>query len=158
VLLAAVLLRSFPLASLCVLLLSRLLLGVGESWVATGTAIWGMGRVGAAFTAQVISWSGIASYGALAVGAPTGVWLDSRIGPWGLGVIGIVAALAGIWWASTIAAVPVQPGKGVAFRRVLGSVFPYGLGLNRYTCPTRRLQRPPGSLRSTTGSTSPLRA
>jgi MFS family permease len=129
VLLAAVLLRSYPLASLCVLLLSRLFLGVAESWVATGATIWGMDRVGAAFTAQVISWSGIASYGALAVGAPSGVWLDSRIGPWALGVVGTVVALAGIWWASTIAAVPIQPGKGVPFRRVLGIVFPYGLGL-----------------------------
>src|SRR5262245_21926717 len=64
-----------PLASLGVLLLSRLTLGVGESWVATGATLWGIGRVGEACTAQVISWSGIASYGALAVGAPTGVWL-----------------------------------------------------------------------------------
>jgi len=88
-----------------------------------------MGRVGAAFTAQVISWSGIASYGALAVGAPTGVWLDNRFGPWALGVVGIAAALAGASWASTIAAVPVQAGKGLPVRRVFGKVFPYGLGL-----------------------------
>jgi MFS family permease len=129
VLLAAVLLRSYPFVSLCVLLLSRLFLGVAESWVATGATIWGMGRVGVAFAAQVISWSGIASYGALAVGAPSGVWLDNRFGPWALGVVGIIVALAGMGWASTIAAVPVQSGKGEPLRRVLGSVFPYGLGL-----------------------------
>jgi len=47
VLLAAVLLRSYPLASLYVLLLSRLFLGVAESWVATGATIWGMAALAA---------------------------------------------------------------------------------------------------------------
>jgi predicted MFS family arabinose efflux permease len=88
-----------------------------------------MGRVGTAFTAPAISWSGIASYGALALGAPTGVWLDSRFGLWAVGMVGIVAALAGILWASTIAGVATQPGKGLPFRRVLGIVLPYGLCL-----------------------------
>jgi MFS family permease len=54
-------LQGDPLASLGVLFLSRLTLGFGESWVATGATVWGIGRVGAAYTAQVISWSGIAS-------------------------------------------------------------------------------------------------
>ncbi len=122
-------LKGDPLASLCVLLVSRLSLGFGESWVATGATIWGIGRVGAAYTARVISWSGIASYGALAVGAPVGVWLENSFGLGAIGVVSVVAALTGLLWASAIGAVPILPGKGLAFRQVLAKVFPYGLSL-----------------------------
>ena len=122
-------LKGDPLASLCVLLVSRLSLGFGESWVATGATIWGIGRVGAAYTARVISWSGIASYGALAVGAPVGVWLENSFGLGAIGGVSVVAALTGLLWASAIGAVPILPGKGLAFRQVLAKVFPYGLSL-----------------------------
>jgi MFS family permease len=118
-----------PLASLCVLLLSRLTLGVGESWVATGATIWGIGRVGEASTAQVISWSGIASYGALAVGAPMGVWLANSCGVGAIGVVSVVAALAGLLWAAAVGAIAILPGKSLPFRQVLEQVFPYGLSL-----------------------------
>src|SRR5262249_16376814 len=118
-----------PLASLGVLLLSRLTLGVGESWVATGATLWGIGRVGEACTAQVISWSGIASYGALAVGAPTGVWLANGFGLGAIGVVSVVAALAGLFWATAIGAIATVPGKSLLFGHVLGQVFPYGLSL-----------------------------
>jgi MFS family permease len=118
-----------PLASLCVLLVSRLSLGFGERGIATGATIWGIGRVGAAYTAQVIAWSGIASYGALAVGAPVGVWLENSFGLGAIGVVSVVAALTGWLWASAIGAVPILPGKGLAFRHVLAKVFPSGLSL-----------------------------
>ena len=117
------------LASFCVLLVSRLILGFGESWVATGATIWGIGRVGSASTAQVISWSGIASYGALAVGAPFGVWLENNVSVGAIGVVSVVAALGGFLWVSFIRSIPIQPGEGLAFRQVLGKVFPYGASL-----------------------------
>ncbi|TMB64950.1 MAG: MFS transporter, partial [Deltaproteobacteria bacterium] len=91
-----------PLASLCVLLMSRLLLGLGESSVATGATVWGIGRVGAANTAQVISWSGIASYGALAVGAPIGLWLERNFGIGVIGALSVVLALGGFFGAWAI--------------------------------------------------------
>jgi len=49
-------LSDLPLVGLCLLLLCRLIL-MGESCVATGATLWGMGRVGAAYTTQVISWT-----------------------------------------------------------------------------------------------------
>ena len=122
-------LKGDPLASLCVLLVSRVSLGFGESWVATGATIWGIGRVGAAYTAQAISWSGIASYGALAIGAPVGAWLENSFGLGAIGAVSAVAALIGLLWASAIGAVPILPGKGLAFRQVLAKVFSYGLSL-----------------------------
>jgi hypothetical protein len=63
-----------------VLLLSRVVLGYGESSIATGTITWGLGRVGPEKATQVISWSGIASYSAMALGAPLGIWIERHYG------------------------------------------------------------------------------
>ena len=122
-------LSNLPLVSLCLLLLCRLILGVGESYVATGATLWGMGRVGATHTTMVISWSGIASYGALAAGAPAGLWLENSLGAGAIGLVGAGTAVAGILWASTIRAIPILPGKTLGFRQVFGKVFPHGLSL-----------------------------
>ncbi|WP_177490662.1 MFS transporter, partial [Pseudomonas sp. HMWF006] len=77
---------NLPMLSLISLLIGRLVLGSAESLVGSGSIGWGIGRVGAANTAKVISWNGIASYGALAVGAPFGVWLVGQLGLWSMGV------------------------------------------------------------------------
>ena len=67
--------------SLSLLIASRLVLGVGESLGSTGSTLWGITSAGPSSTAKVISFNGIATYGAMAVGAPLGVVLDSL---WGL--------------------------------------------------------------------------
>lgn len=51
----------------------------------SGSIGWGIGRVGAEHTAKVISWNGIASYGALAIGAPLGVLMVKSLGLWSMG-------------------------------------------------------------------------
>ena len=61
-LLTAVWLQAKAMACLVVLLVSRVILGCGESCVATGALTWGLGRVAPEYAAQVISWCGIASY------------------------------------------------------------------------------------------------
>ncbi len=88
-LVAAASLQSKTMACFVVLLISRLILGCGESCVATGATTWGLGRVDPAYAAQVISWSGIAAYGAMAAGAPLGIWLETR---YGLESIGVAAS------------------------------------------------------------------
>src|SRR5258708_37605289 len=108
-----------PLTSFYLLLLCRLILGFGESWVATGATLWAIGRVGAASTAQVISWSGIASYGALAAGAPTGVWLKNSVGLGAIGVVSVTVAGLGLLWALTIGAAPILAGDELPFGLVL---------------------------------------
>jgi MFS family permease len=122
-------LKDYPLASFAVLIMSRLILGFGESWIATGATIWGIGRVGAVYTAQVISWSGIASFGALAVGAPFGVWIENNFGLGAIGVVSVAVTLAAFLWASGIRAIRIERGKNLGFGQVLGRVFPYGLSL-----------------------------
>ena len=84
-LIAALSIESRTMACFAVLLISRLILGCSESCVATGAITWGLGRVAPENAAQVISWSGIASYGAMAAGALLvfGLRTDSESSPLG---------------------------------------------------------------------------
>jgi MFS family permease len=118
-----------PVLSLAALLAGRLVLGFGESWVGTGCITWGIGRVGATHTAKVISWNGISTYGALAVGAPLGVQLQAQ---WGFGAIGaavLAAGLLGLVLAAPRARVAVPGGARMAFTQVVARVLPHGLAL-----------------------------
>lgn len=111
------------------LMAARLMLGAGESLVTTGTIAWGIGSAGARHTAKVISWNGITTYGALAVGAPVGVLLAS-VG--GLGTIGVVTTLiAGValLLARRRPPVPILKGDRLPFARVFRAMTPFGLCL-----------------------------
>ncbi|MHA3739305.1 MFS transporter [Pseudomonas sp. Eth.TT006] len=120
---------NLPMLSLISLLIGRLVLGSAESLVGSGSIGWGIGRVGAANTAKVISWNGIASYGALAVGAPLGVWLVGQLGLWSMGVSIILLAALGLLLAWPKTAAPIVSGERLPFMHVLGRVFPHGCGL-----------------------------
>ena len=126
---AAALHRNPAWLSLTSLLASRLVLGVGESLGSTGATLWGITAVGQENTAKVISFNGVATYGALALGAPLGVVMEQQ---WGLASIGIVTILlCGVSFvlASRKAPVPVVPGEHLPFREVLGRVTPHGISL-----------------------------
>ena len=118
-----------PLACLGLILTSRLILGFGESWLATGASLWGIGRVGQEHTARVISWSGICSYGGLAIGAPLGVWIEKAWGLSGVGVVSVAVSCLGLLTAWPIGEVDVPEGEPLAFRQVLNRVFPHGMSL-----------------------------
>jgi MFS family permease len=122
-------LNLLPLACLGLILTSRLILGFGESWLATGASLWGIARVGQEHTARVISWSGICSYGGLAIGAPLGVWIEKVWGLSGVGVVSIAVSCLGLLTAWPIGEVAVPEGKPLAFRLVLNRVFPHGMSL-----------------------------
>ena len=115
--------------SLCTLLVGRILLGAAESLVGSGSIGWGIGRVGAANTAKVISWNGIASYGALAIGAPLGVVMVKYLGLWSMGVSIILLAGLGIALAWNKTAAAIVAGVRLPFLHVLGRVLPHGTGL-----------------------------
>jgi predicted MFS family arabinose efflux permease len=127
--LLANLLSHMPALSLAVLMAGRLVLGFGESWVGTGCITWGIGRVGATHTAKVISWNGISTYGALAIGAPLGVQLQAQ---WGFGAVGaavLAAGVLGLALAAPRAKVAVVGGARMAFSQVVARVLPHGLAL-----------------------------
>ena len=106
-----------------------MILGIGQSFAGTGSTLWGVGVVGSLHIGRVISWNGIVTYGAMAMGAPLGVLCYSHIGLSGLAVVIMAVALVAILCALPRAAVKATKGKAMSFRAVLGRVWPYGMAL-----------------------------
>ena len=126
---AAALHRDPAWLSLTFLIASRLVLGVGESLGSTGATLWGISSAGPEHTAKVISYNGVSTYGALALGAPLGVVMEMHWGLTSVAILTIVVCALAYAWAATKPPVPVTPGEHLPFRNVLGRVTPHGLGL-----------------------------
>lgn len=118
-----------PAASLALLCVGRLLLGAGQSFAGTGSTLWGIGVVGSLHIGKVISWSGVVTYGAMAIGAPLGVWIFSLGGLTLLSVCIIAVALTALLAAWRKTPVAGKATSQIPFRQVLGKVLPYGLAL-----------------------------
>lgn len=119
----------WPLMSLALLCVGRIILGIGQSFAGTGSTLWGVGVVGAPHIGRVISWNGIVTYGAMAMGAPLGVLCYSYIGLQGLSLAIMAVAAVAILAALPRAEVKATKGKPMSFRAVLGRVWPYGMAL-----------------------------
>ena len=128
-LLAAASLQGTPSLSIGCLIASRLALGVGESLGSTGATLWGITSVGQEHTAKVISFNGISTYGAMALGAPLGVVLATHLGLFSLGILTITVCGASIAFAVGKEAVPLMVGEHLPFQKVLSRMAPYGAGL-----------------------------
>ncbi|WP_312240533.1 MFS transporter [Pantoea sp.] len=118
---------AMPFVSLALLCLGRLILGLGQSFAGTGTTLWGVGRVGSLHIGRVISWNGIVTYGAMAIGAPLGVLIFRSGGLLLLASVIILICLLAIALAWPRAKVKAGKTEPMPFRAVLGKV--YGLGL-----------------------------
>ncbi|TCB98751.1 MFS transporter [Kosakonia quasisacchari] len=114
---------------LLLLCLGRVILGIGQSFAGTGASLWGVGVVGSIHIGRVISWNGIATYGAMAIGAPLGVVCYQYGGLQGLSLTIMGVALLAILLALPRAAVKGSKGKPLPFRAVLGRVWLYGMAL-----------------------------
>lgn len=128
-LLLAALVTRIPWLSLGLIFIARLALGCAESCVGTGAIAWGMGQVGHRHTARVISWNGVATYGALAAGAPLGVLLEHHYGFAIIGGVTLLLALAALPLAQLKRATITVAGERAPFRTVAARVVPYGIGL-----------------------------
>ncbi|STQ56947.1 major facilitator superfamily protein [Pseudescherichia vulneris] len=102
---------------------------MGQSFAGTGSTLWGVGTVGSLHIGKVISWNGIASYGAMALGAPLGVLCFHYVGLTGLSLTIMAVALVAFLFALTRPAVKVTKGKPLPFRDVLGRIWLYGMAL-----------------------------
>ncbi len=127
--LLATLVESLPALSLSILIVGRLLLGVAQGLIGVGTISWCMGAVGAEHTARSISWNGIASYGAIAIGAPLGVVMVAEFGYTSLGIALSVLAALGLLLIRHKPSVPVVRGERLPFWAVFGRIAPFGASL-----------------------------
>ncbi|SCX82265.1 Predicted arabinose efflux permease, MFS family [Pseudomonas sp. NFACC37-1] len=128
--LISTLLQSFALPSLLILIAGRLLLGVAQGLIGVGTISWCMGQVGVEHTARSISWNGIASYGAIAIGAPLGVVMVGELGFASLGIALSLLAGAALLMIRDKPSVPVIRGERLPFWAVFARIAPYGAGLS----------------------------
>jgi MFS family permease len=128
-LVAGAALHSVPWASVALLIVSRLALGVGESLGSTGSTLWAITSAGPEHTAKIISFNGISTYGATALGAPLGVVLDQLWGLKSIGLLTVLVCAASLVMALRKPPVQVAPGEHLPFRDVMFRVAPHGMAL-----------------------------
>lgn len=118
-----------PALSVWLLLAGRILLALGESLIITGAMGWGVGLVGPQHTGKVMAWSGIAIYGAYALGAPVGMALQAV---WGFAGVAVATVLIPFVALAVVAGIrPIAPSavRRTPFYTVLKTVWTPGLGL-----------------------------
>lgn len=118
-----------PALGLTLLLVGRLCLGFGESCVGTGAIAWGIGGLGEENAVLVISWNGVATYGALAVAAPLGVLVDARYGLTGVGLLTIAIGGVSVWLSRFKPSAAIVAGARAQTSAVFRQVLPYGAAL-----------------------------
>lgn len=98
--LLAVALQATPMLAIAALLAGRVFLGVGELYRHRRHPV-GIKTVGAIHTSRVISPNGVATYVAMAVGAPLGVTLNHYFGISGFATVVVLVAAIGLLFART---------------------------------------------------------
>ena len=120
--------KSQPLLSLALLLITRLFTGIAEGLVGASPINWALLELGDEHAAKAISFNGIASYGALALGAPLGVLMVNHIHYESLGILTLLVGIIGFLY--TRSKKPYQIVKkrteAISFKRVLLIVSPFG--------------------------------
>src|ERR1700691_4628378 len=114
--------------SLGVIVARRLAARLGESQFVTGCVSWSIASVGPQRAGMSMSWTGIAMFAALAIGAPVGMALYQAYGLQAPMCACIVAPLiaAAVVFRATSCVSP--PGQRLPFYRVIGQIWTEGLG------------------------------
>jgi MFS family permease len=106
-----------------VLIVGRVLLGLGESLVTVGMVGWAIGLMGPTRSGKVMSLVGMGMYGAYAAGGPLGVALLNRVGFSGLMGVCTVLPLLGLLAIHWIPPVTPHTGQRESFWRIIGRIL-----------------------------------
>ncbi|HEX3982414.1 MAG TPA: MFS transporter [Acidisoma sp.] len=115
--------------SLTLILLGRLCLGAGESGVATAAIAWAIGRTSSTHSAKIISWNGVATYGAIALGAPLGIVIENLAAFWMIGVVMALVPLIAYPFAARGPVTRRARGTQLPMAHVFTRVLPHGVAL-----------------------------
>lgn len=113
--------------SYTLLIVGRLLLGWGESLALVGMLGWSIALMGPTRTGRVIALSGMAIYGAFAVGSPLGLAIFQYVGFSGLMLVCAGLPLLGLAMIKNMPEGVVQQGVRESFWRILGRIWRPGL-------------------------------
>ncbi|GAA0913198.1 MFS transporter [Rothia nasimurium] len=122
-------LTASPTTALIILLVGRILAGVGEGQLVTGSVAWMIARAGPVNAGRAMSLNGMAMYASVALGAPLGMVIYRHAGfTTGIATT-IIAPLTGcaIAWRTPAAFSPA--GIRVPMQRVLGLIWRSGFSL-----------------------------
>ncbi|MBB1250935.1 arabinose transporter [Rhizobium sp. G21] len=118
-----------PTVSLAIIIVGRLAAGLGESQFVTGCVSWSIASVGPERAGMSMSWTGIAMFAALAIGAPIGLFLYQSYGL----EVAMIACVAAPLVAATITlretSYATPAGPRLPFYKVIGQIWREGLGL-----------------------------
>jgi MFS family permease len=118
-----------PAISLAMVVLGRLAAGFGESQFVTGCVSWSIASVGPQRAGMSMSWTGIAMFAALAIGAPIGMALYQSYGLQAAMIACIVAPLVAGAIAFFEVSCTMPTGERLPFYRVIGQILRERLGL-----------------------------
>ena len=118
-----------PTISLVIIVVGRLVAGFGESQFVTGCVSWSIASVGPQRAGMSMSWTGIAMFAALAIGAPIGMALYQAYGLEAAMVACIVAPLIAAVIAFRELSYTSPAGRRLPFSAVIGQIWREGFGL-----------------------------
>jgi predicted MFS family arabinose efflux permease len=122
--------KSIPALSLTLLIVTRLTTGFAEGMIGASPINWAILAVGDEHTSKAISYNGIGSYGALAIGAPFGAILHHNFGMSAMAGLIMICGIVGYYYAKgktplkSTSTAPRQP-----FMDVFKTVTPFGVCL-----------------------------
>ncbi|OUY05618.1 arabinose transporter [Acinetobacter populi] len=113
--------------SFILLLVGRICHGYAESLLISGHIAWGLSLFGQQQAGRLLSLTGMAIFGALAVGAPIGLTLFNHFGFSSLVILLLLMPVLAFALYFPIHAVKVHKGAPLALKQVMAYVWKYGL-------------------------------
>jgi len=121
---------AMPLLSLMVLVIARIMHGLGESYLITGGLTGGIGLAGVSRSGKVMAWVGISLYAGIGLGAPLGDLLNTHAGIlFAFVMITLVPVLGSLPMGKLPAMAVSAKRREVSFFKVIAAIWRQGAAL-----------------------------